>query len=132
MIYEIIKIMFKLSPFHEASPIPHPRVEDYWLVPAYNKNDQWEIFVGKNHKHLYEHAKLPDEIQWRRVFMVVNCTRYKHDYELISNIELFNHNDHTLDEIGWKISDSWYTFALPEDFLLELRGMPVFDYAKRF
>ena len=53
--------------------------------------------------------------------------QYKKDKDLLGEIELFT-KPNSFDEmdIGWRVSDSWFTFIVSEELLLFLRGETVF------
>ncbi len=120
-------IHFKLGYFQDSSPIPHQKLNQHWLLPAKILNNRWELFVGRDYKRLFSFDNLHNELKIKYCFIQAWGHQYKKDSNLIGEIELFT-KPNSFDEmdIGWRVSDSWFTFIVSEELLLFLRGETFF------
>ena len=120
-------IHFKLGYFQDSFPIPHQKLNQHWLLPGKLVNNQWELFVGKDYKRLFSSDNLHIDLKVKYCFIQAIGRQYKKDKDLLGEIELFI-NPNTSDEmdIGWRVSESWFTFVVTEELLLYLRGETVF------
>ena len=93
------------------------------MVPARKQNYQWQIFVGKNYMRLFQQQDLHAELKCKLAFICAWGLPFKKDADLVGEIELFTypHNRDVLD-IGWRVSETWFTFLMVDDFLINLRG----------
>lgn len=116
-------IKFKIGYFQESSPVPYPRDNDFWMVPARCINKTWQLFVGKNNVRIFPQHDLHAELKTKLAFIYAMGLPYMRDRELVGEIELFTYppSKNVLD-IGWRVSETWFTFLMNDDFLIELRG----------
>ena len=116
-------IHFRLGYFADSFPVPHPALEDYWLMPAKFEGNEWKLFVGKNYFRIFKQENLHSELKVQYCFIQAMSQKYIKDIDLIGEIQLFipPSPDHELDT-GWRVSESWFTFIIPENLLLYLRG----------
>ena len=116
-------IDFKIGYFQESAPVPYPKNNDLWMVPARKQDYQWQIFVGKNYMRLFQQQDLHAELKCKLAFIYAWGDPFKKDGDLVGEIELFTypHKRDVLD-IGWRVSDTWFIFLLNDDFLIDLRG----------
>lgn len=114
------QIKFNTGHFNQSKPIPYS-IDDHWLLPAKFINNQWHLQLTKDHERIFSHDSLPNELKVRYVFIQAWGLKFKKDINLLGEIELFNPPpDHDVLDVGWRSSETWYTFIVEEDFIIEL------------
>ena len=113
------EIDFKIGHFERSNPIPY-LLENHWLMPGRFLQNVWHFSLTSDHERVINHNHLPSELIWRFVFIQAWGLPILEDQKLRGEIELFNPpaNFDVMD-IGWRVSDSWFTFIVEESFLID-------------
>jgi len=98
-------------------PITHSMLDYSYRVPMWTAEDEYEISVGENHSRMFTNETLPDRV--KTVISMINAypTRDYADWEINPINVYINHQDPSLDDIGWRINRSMYMLVLTNEFL---------------
>ena len=120
-------------------PISHLTKKDLWLVPVYKKDEKAIFFV--DHEDTKEYLTTDPEsfnsedVNGEPYFPLVHLmfAHLKSGSEEVMQDELISSGTFFLipprgdsdNEIGWRVSESWYTLVIKTEILNHLRGYPI-------
>ena len=107
------------------SPISHEFEEGLYRVPVRIEGEKHTIYVGDNHKRMFDADTLPAFIKHKLAMIIVSATPeslVRTDVWL-TNLELYNTpKTGNLQTVGWRASQSMYIVVMSEEELDSLRG----------
>jgi hypothetical protein len=107
------------------SPISHESEEGLYRVPVRIEDEKHTIFVGDNHKRMFDADTLPAFIKHKLAMIIVSATPeslVRTDIQL-TNLELYaTPKAGSLQTVGWRASQSMYIVVMSEEELDSLRG----------
>jgi hypothetical protein len=104
------------------APVVHPKNWDLIRVPMMRVADgHYTVFVGDKTIRRYTDDTLPDALKSRlAMILTVPQMGWFHDHDLQKlNIYVNNHSPE-LDEIGWRVSDSYFCLVVSREILSSL------------
>jgi hypothetical protein len=107
------------------SPISHEFEEGLYRVPVRIEGEKHTIYVGDNHKRMFDADTLPAFIKHKLAMIIVSATPeslVRTDIQL-TNLELYaTPKAGSLQTVGWRASQSMYIVVMSEEELDSLRG----------
>jgi len=107
------------------SPISHEFEEGLYRVPVRIEGEKHTIYVGDNHKRMFDTDTLPAFIKHKLAMIIVSATPeslVRTDVQL-TNLELYaTPKAGSLQTVGWRASQSMYIVVMSEEELDSLRG----------
>ena len=101
-------------------PITHNYLSSSYRVPMWTAENEYEISVGENHCRMFTNDTLPDRVKTAISMINAYPTRDYAEWEINPINVYINHQDPSLDEIGWRINRSMYMLVLTGEFLEEV------------
>lgn len=87
------------------------RIEDHYIV-----------YVSDGYYRRYDKGTLPDEIKTKLAMILASPHTVMPDLS-VTNLRVYqNDQSEELDEIGWRVSESYYCIVMSVDLLKKLRG----------
>lgn len=101
------------------SPVVHPKNWDLIRVPMIRPdNGHYTVFVGDNTVRRYTDETLPDALKTKvAIILNVPFDDYIDDYELDKLSVYTNKHSPELDEVGWRVSESYFCLVLSRKIL---------------
>ena len=120
-------------------PISHLTKKDLWLVPVYKKEEKAIFFVDHNDTKEYittdPESFNSEDVNGEPYFPLVHLMFahlksgsqqvMKDDLISSGNIFCIPPREDSDNEIGWRVSESWYTLLIKTEILNHLRGYPI-------
>ena len=123
----------------KAYPFPHLTKQGLWLVPVRKKDEKATFYIGHNKTKTYI---IKDSDSYNSVnvngetylplihLLIANLKSGSAEFlqdELLHSVAflLIPPGGDTDNEIGWRVSESWYTLVIKEEILNHLRGDPI-------
>jgi hypothetical protein len=106
------------------SPISH-EFEGLYRVPVRIEGEKHTIFVGDNHKRMFDADTLPAFIKHKLAMIIVSATpeSVNKSDEFLSKLELFaTPRTGDLQTVGWRASHTMYIVVMSEEELTSLIG----------
>jgi hypothetical protein len=107
------------------SPISHEFEEGLYRVPVRVEGEKHTIYVGDNHKRMFDADTLPAFIKHKLAMIIVSATPeslVRTDIQL-TNLELYaTPKAGSLQTVGWRASQSMYIVVMSEEELTSLIG----------
>jgi hypothetical protein len=107
------------------SPISHEFEEGLYRVPVRIEGEKHTIYVGDNHKRMFDAGTLPAFIKHKLAMIIVSATPESlvKPNVFLTNLELYNTpKTGNLQTVGWRASQSMYIVVMSEEELDSLRG----------
>jgi hypothetical protein len=107
------------------SPISHESEEGLYRVPVRIEDEKHTIFVGDNHKRMFDADTLPAFIKHKLAMIIVSATpeSVNKSDEFLSKLELFaTPRTGDLQTVGWRASHTMYIVVMSEEELTSLIG----------
>jgi hypothetical protein len=105
------------------SPVGHETDSNQYRVPVHIKNELHTVYVGENHKRMFDADSLPDFMKHRLAILAVSHHPYMVEDHELSMVDLFStslSDPHS--SIGWRASPSMYIVVMTLDELKSLGG----------
>jgi hypothetical protein len=107
------------------SSISHEFEEGLYRVPVRIEGEKHTIYVGDNHKRMFDADTLPAFIKHKLAMIIVSATPeslVRTDIQL-TNLELYaTPKAGSLQTIGWRASETMYIVVMSEEELTSLKG----------
>jgi hypothetical protein len=88
----------------------------HWVVYVKRTpSDHFVIYVDKKYNRQFPLKDLPTEIKEKLVLI------HSIDSKAFEVVDI----PEVLEDVGWRLDDTWYQFVISEKLLNELRGMPL-------
>jgi hypothetical protein len=112
----------------DLCPISHTTNNQLQRVPLYRKGNEYVVYVGHNFIRTYDENTMPDEVKTKLAMaMAVNCSTMTDDeLAIYPQMVIYNrksfYDSNDMDEIGWRVSESYYCLCLSNDCINEMLG----------
>jgi len=132
--------IYKTQGISEARPFPHHTIKRKWLLPVIISDGEITLFLGHNYSKtlvIKNNKGLPKidtkEGNWD---LLTQLTILKANDEDRCPPDEFIQNEIYLfippwgeerNEVGWRVSESWWVLIVNEEVLNNLRGKPIRD-----
>lgn len=105
------------------APIVHQKKWDLVRVPMLRAVDgHYVVFVGDKMVRRYDDNTLPDVLKSNLAMVLASSQRFVSDHE-VGNMAIYTNNQSPeLDEIGWRVSDSYFCMVVSRDTLNSMKG----------
>lgn len=121
-IYTFIKDI--IGRVNSLSPMGHEFGEGLYRVPVQIENERHTVYVGDNHKRMFDADSLPDFLKHKLAMITVSgqgeTLRVTDD--LLTRLILFTTKKGDLECIGWRASPTFYIVVMTDDELESLKG----------
>jgi hypothetical protein len=108
---------------HSLSPMGHELGEGLYRVPVQIKNEQHTVYVGDNHKRMFDADSLPDFLKHKLAMIAVSGQGELLNDEVLTRLHLFATKRGDLECIGWRATNTFYVVVMTDDELESLKGM---------
>lgn len=106
------------------SPMGHEFGEGLYRVPVQIENERHTVYVGDNHRRMFDADSLPDFLKHKLAMITVSGqgeTLLVTD-DLLTRLVLFTTKKGDLECIGWRASTTFYVVVMTDDELEFLKG----------
>lgn len=104
------------------SPMGHEFGDRLYRVPVHIKDEQHTVYVGDNHKRMFDADSLPDFMKHKLAMITVSGHGELLSDRELTRLHLFATKIGELECIGWRVSESFYVVVMTDDELESLRG----------
>ena len=104
------------------SPTVHPRNWDLVRVPLRRTPENYTVYVADKYFRRYDNHTLPDELKVKLTMILATDWDYRPDEELTKLSMYTNNQSPELDEIGWRVTESYFCLVLTRPTLETMRG----------
>ena len=97
-------------------------------VTLYKKGSEYMLYVGENFTRTYDEDSLPDEVKSKLTMAMAIDNKTITDEELMHypTVIIYNrksfYSNNDMDEIGWRVSESYYCLCLSNECINNMRG----------
>ena len=109
----------------EMSPVVHPKNWDLIRLPVRKVNNEYIVYVADGFHRIYTEDTLPDELK-AKFAMILACgnqTMLVEPENRLQKITVYvNTQSPELDEIGWRVSETYFCLVLDRLTLSSLKG----------
>jgi hypothetical protein len=103
------------------APVVHPKNWDLIRVPMMRVVDgHYTVFVGDKSIRRYTDDTLPDALRGRLAMILASPQNWRDDHTVDKMSIYTNSQSPELDEIGWRVSDSYFCIVVSRDILNSL------------
>ena len=104
------------------APVGHEFGKGLYRVPVQIKNEQHTVYVGDNHKRMFDADTLPDFMKHKLAMITVSDQgELLHD-EILTQLHLFATKRGDLECIGWRVTPTFYIVVMTDTELSSLMG----------
>ena len=104
------------------SPVVHPKNWDLIRVPMLRAAEgHYTVFVGDNMVRRYNDNTLPDKLKTKIAMILASPQNFIDDHAVDQLRVYTNHYSPELDEVGWRVSDSYFCLVLSREILDSLK-----------
>jgi len=104
------------------SPMGHEFGEGLYRVPVQIVDEQHTVYVGDNHKRMFDADSLPDFLKHKLAMITVSGHGELLDERSLTRLHLFATKRGNLECIGWRVSPSFYVVVMTDGELESLKG----------
>jgi len=104
------------------SPMGHEFGEGLYRVPVQIVDEQHTVYVGDNHKRMFDADSLPDFLKHKLAMITVSDQGELLNEAHLTRLGLFTTKKGDLECIGWRSSNSFYIVVMTDDELESLKG----------
>jgi hypothetical protein len=103
------------------SPVVHPKNWDLIRVPMLRAVDgHYTVFVADKTIRRYTNDTLPDALRSKLAMILASPQTWRDDHD-VDKLSLYTNNQSPeLDEIGWRVSDSYFILVMNRKILNSL------------
>jgi hypothetical protein len=105
------------------SPMGHEFGEGLYRVPVQIENEQHTVYVGDNHKRMFDADSLPDFLKHKLAMITVSGQGELLDERSLTRLHLFATKRGDLECVGWRVSPSFYVVVMTDAELESLKGI---------
>jgi hypothetical protein len=91
-------------------------------VPVQIVDEQHTVYVGDNHKRMFDADSLPDFLKHKLAMITVSDQGELLNEAHLTRLDLFMTKKGALECIGWRSSNSFYIVVMTDDELESLKG----------
>jgi hypothetical protein len=104
------------------SPMGHEISEGLYRVPVHIENEQHTVYVGDNHKRMFDADSLPDFMKHKLAMITISDQGELLDERHLTRLRIFETKRGDLECIGWRVSSSFYIVIMTDGELESLKG----------
>ena len=104
------------------SPMGHEIGKGLYRVPVHIENEQHTVYVGDNHKRMFDADSLPDFMKHKLAIITVSDQGELLDERHLTRLRIFETKRGDLECIGWRVSSSFYIVIMTDGELESLKG----------
>jgi hypothetical protein len=104
------------------SPMGHQFGEGLYRVPVQIEKEQHTVYVGDNHKRMFDANSLPDFLKHKLSMITVSGQGELLNDETLTRLHLFATKLGDFECIGWRVTDTFYIVIMTDDELESLKG----------
>jgi hypothetical protein len=104
------------------SPMGHEFGSGLYRVPVQIVDEQHTVYVGDNHKRMFDADSLPDFLKHKLAMITVSDQGELLNEAHLTRLDLFMTKKGALECIGWRSSNSFYIVVMTDDELESLKG----------
>jgi len=103
------------------APVVHPKNWDLIRVPMLRAVDgHYTVFVGDKMIRRYTDDTLPDALRGKLAMILASPQTWRDDHTVDKMSIYTNSQSPELDEIGWRVSDSYFCLVVSREILSSL------------
>ena len=103
------------------SPVVHPKRWDLIRAPMLRVDGNYTVFVGDNSIRRFTDDTLPDVLKSKLAMILASAQNFKYDHDVDKLSIYTNSQSPELDEVGWRVSDSYFCLVLDRETLNSLK-----------
>jgi hypothetical protein len=107
---------------NNLSPVGLESDKEMYRVPVHIEKELHTVFVGDNHKRMFDADSLPDFLKHKLAMIIARNERPLTSDDLLSELTLFMTRRGDFEYIGWRASPSYYIVVMSGDELSSLTG----------
>jgi hypothetical protein len=107
---------------NNLSPVGLESDKEMYRVPVHIEKELHTVFVGDNHKRMFDADSLPDFLKHKLAMIIARNERPLTSDDLLSELTLFMTRRGDFECIGWRASPSYYIVVMSGDELSSLTG----------
>ena len=104
------------------SPVSHQSKTGLVRVPMRRIEDHFVVYVSDGYYRRYDKDTLPDELKTKLAMILASEHKVSPDVGVTHMTIYQNNQSEELDEIGWRVSESYYCMVLTLPTLMAMRG----------
>jgi hypothetical protein len=107
------------------SPVVHPKNWDLIRVPVRKVDSTYVVYVAEGYHRIYDTDTLPDKLKTKMAMIRArgnDTALFEPEKRLQKMVVYINYQSDELDEIGWRVSQTYYCLVLDRDTLESLKG----------
>lgn len=104
------------------SPVVHPK--DWLLirVPLYKMHDKYSVYVSDDLVRHYNDETLPDLLRVKMAMILATTQPQLTPSDKLGKLSVYVCNMPNFENIGWRVSESWFCLVLDRQTLAQLNG----------
>jgi hypothetical protein len=103
------------------SPVGHKKYWDLIRVPMLRIDGNYTVFVGDNTIRRFTDDTLPDALKSKLAMILASVQNFKYDHD-VDKLDIYtNSQSPELDEVGWRVSDSYFCLVMNRETLNSLK-----------
>jgi hypothetical protein len=107
---------------NNLSPVGLESDKEMYRVPVHIEKELHTVFVGDNHKRMFDADSLPDFLKHKLAMIIARNERPLTSDDLLSELTLFMTRRGDFEYIGWRASPSYYIVVMTYAELKSLTG----------
>ena len=106
------------------SPVVHPKNWDLIRVPVRKVDDVYVVYVADGFNRTYDDSSLPAKLKSKFAMILANGKGILFEPESrLQKLTVYIKNQSPdLDEVGWRVSDTYFCLVLDRDTLESMKG----------
>jgi len=106
------------------SPVVHPRNWDLIRVPVRRVDGVYVVYVADGFNRIYDDASLPLKLKSRFAMILANNDGdvFEPESKLQKLTIYINNQSPDLDDVGWRVSETYFCLVLDRDTLESMKG----------
>ena len=105
------------------SPVVHPKHWDFIRVPLRRIDDRYIVYVADGLVRYYDEDTLPDALKTKMAMVLASPQPALIDERRLQKLTVYiNAQSPDLDEVGWRVSETYFCLVLDRPTLESLKG----------
>ena len=107
------------------SPVVHPKNWDLIRVPIRKIDNTYIVYVADGYNRIYDANTLPHKLKTKMAMIRArgsDTALFEPENRLQNMAVYINNQSEELDEVGWRVSQTYYCLVLDRDTLESLKG----------
>ena len=104
-------------------PLVHPRDWNLIRLPVRRVEGRYHIWVVEGMRRMYDDETLPDALKVKFAMILAAPQPPLVDERRLMNLQIYVNNHHSeLNEIGWRVSETYFCLVVDRETLESLKG----------